>query len=306
MSPMIGVVDPRGKEALPDLNPLPEWLTKEQLLAELSSNLLGESNWTYEMAKAAFDNVQDRGDMISTTAITGGCPRSEVLKRKEDYVGDLNDLWSALRGTLMHRTLEVANPPGHIAEVRFFTTVDGIEISGQPDRLGPNELVDYKVPAEQHTIPQTYLYKSQTEQLMVNAYIVRHAERWEPDTNLPFDPRDSLPDQVGIVFIGPKKPKVIVYKESVPIVGANGKPRNVRVPTVWGDEQVLSVIRPRMHLLKNALDSYPDWPEPYTDHDTGDVYTAEAVWGGDQTWACPGWPICKFSTCLAKRKIFTW
>lgn len=304
--PMVGVIDPRGTEALPDPHQLTAWLTRKQLMDQLASDVLGESHWTYEMAHAAFENVQERGDMISTTALTGGCPRSEVLKRREDYVGDLNELWAALRGTLMHRTLELSTRKGAIAEVRFFTKVDGIEISGQPDMLTSEELIDYKVPADQKSIPMSYLYKSQTEQLMINAFIARHATRWEPDEDLPFDPREELPSSVGIVFIGPSKPKVMVYKESIEVVTPKGGKRKVRVPTIWGDKQVLSVVRPRMHILQNALKSYPEWPEPYYDPDTDTTWTAEDLWDGDQTWRCPGWPACKFATCLAKRERYTW
>lgn len=300
--PLIGVVDPRGKESLPDPDIKVPWYTREELLRALSQDALGESHWTYEMAAAAFDNVQDRGEMLSTTAIIGSCPRSEVLKRREEYIGDLNELWSALRGTLMHRTLELYTPPQSIAEVRFFCTIDGQEISGQPDLLTQRSLIDYKVPADQSSIPMTYLYKSQTEQLMLNAFICRHAERWEPEGDLPFDPRGQKLDSVGIVFIGPKRPKVIVYKRSEDFTGPSGKKRKIRVPYVWDDKEVLDVLRPRMHMLRNALASYPDWPEPWTDPETWQEYSAEYLWGGEPGWDCPGWPHCKFSTCLAKRR----
>lgn len=302
--PLVGVIDPTGKEALPHPGNLPNWMTQEQLLQMLASNELGESHWTYEMAAAAIQNVQDRGDIISTTALTTSCIRGEVLKRKEDYIGDLNDLWTALRGTLIHRTLEIASPPGSISEVRFFTEVDGIEISGQPDMMTEKYLVDYKVPADQNTIPMSYLYSNQTEQLMINAFIARNATRWDPE-DLPFDPRDYPVESVGIVFIGPKRPKVMVHKASVEVIGKNGKPKRVRLPVVWSDEEVLHTIRPRMHLLKNALDSYPDWPKPYVEPG-GVTWTVNDLWGGDETWDCPGWPFCKFATCLAKRKVYKW
>lgn len=304
--PLIGVIDPYGNEAIPHVGNLPNWLPVDELLNKLAGNDLGESHWTYEMAAAAISNVQDRGDMISTTALSG-CARAEVLKRKEPYVQDLNELWAALRGTMIHGVLEQFALPNAIAEVRFFTTVDGIELSGQPDLLSERYLLDYKVPADQNSIPMNYLYNNQTQQLMVNAFITRHAERWDAD-DLPFDPRVELPESVGIVFIGPKRPKVMLYKKSVEVIGANGKPKKVRQPYIWNDEEVLEAIRPKLHLLKNALDSYPEWPEPWTDPDTGDVHHAEDEWGGDATWECPGYPICVFNTCLAKRKkgLYAW
>jgi len=310
--PLVGLIDPRGSDALPHPGTLPPWVTTEQLLRVLERSELGDSHWTYEMAAAAIANVQDRGDMISTTAITTSCMRGEVLKRKEDYVGDLDELHAALRGTLIHRSLELSANPNSIAEVRFFTTVDGIEISGAPDLLTPKSLIDYKVPADQNSVPFTYLYTNQTEQLMINAFICRNAEKWEDaDGNaakLPFDPRQVLPESVGIVFIGPKRPKVMVSKKSTDVIGANGKPKKARIPYIWSDEEVLKAIRPRLHLLKNALESYPEWPESWTDPDTGETYQAEDIWGGDQTWNCPGYPACKYTTCLAKRSpgMYAW
>lgn len=306
---VIGWVDPRGDTPLPEVSGLPRWYTAQDLLNALASNTLGESHWTYEMAAAVMQGVQERGDMISTTAITGMCPRAEIIKRREDYVGDLNELYSALRGTLMHRTLELASPPGGaIAEVRFFTTVDGIEISGAPDMFTPTYLVDYKVPADQGKIPMQYLYTSQVEQLMLNAFIVRNAERWDPaDAPLAFDPREAKIETVGIVFIGPQRPKVMVFKKSVPVTTLAGKSKNVRLPYVWTDEEVLQAVRPRLHLLKNALESYPEWPEQYEDPESGVRWRAEEIWGGVAgSWRCPGWPSCKFATCLAKREVYVW
>lgn len=305
--PIVGYVDPSGKDPLPDPRLTPPWLTEEELYQKLASDVPGESQWTLEMARAAISVLQDRGDMISTTALVTGCPRSEIIARKEEYVADLNDLWAAFRGTLAHRSLELAADAGNIAEVRFFTTVDGIEISGQPDLLTPTALLDYKVPAKQTSVPMSYMYHSQAEQLMVNAFICRNATRWDPeDVQLPFDPREVKPDVVEIVYIGPEKPKIIVYKESETVTTASGGTKRVRLPVIWDDAQVLEMLRPRLHLFKNALDSYPDWPEPWLDPATEREWTAEEVWGGEPTWECPGWPECKFVTCLAKRKKLVW
>jgi hypothetical protein len=288
---------------MPRIEGLPPWLTTDQVLSRLADDELGDSHWTYELAAAAFANVQDRGDMISTTAMLG-CVRSEIVGRKEPYIGDLGEMWAALRGTLMHRTLELSTPESRIAEVRFSTTVDGIEVTCAPDHLTQTALLDYKVPADQNSVPMTYLYGNQVEQLMLNAFICRNAESW--DREIPFDTREHPVEKVGIVFIGPKRPKVILYKKSETVTRKNGTKGSARFPYVWNDKETLELFRPRLHLFSNGLQSYPDWPQPWTDPDTGHVWTAEEVWGGDEGWECPGWPVCKFTTCLARRKALTW
>ncbi len=302
--PMVGIVDPSRKEAMPHVEELPAWVTPERALDILANQELGDSQWTLELAHAALAGVQDRGDMISTTAMLG-CVRSEIMGRREDYVGDLNELWASLRGTLMHRTLELSTPEGRISEVRFTTEIDGIEVSCAPDHLTETALLDYKVPTDQNSIPMSYLYGNQVEQLMMNAYVARNAVSWDAEW-LPFDPRENPVNKVGIVFIGPKRPKVMLYKRGETVTRKNGTKGTARFPYVWTDSETLEVFRPRIHLFANALESYPDWPEPWTDANTGEVWTAEKVWGGAEGWECPGWPVCKFGTCLAKRKVLTW
>lgn len=305
--PLVGVVKPNAREAIPHAGTKPEWVTPEALLEELAEANLLDSHWTFEMANAALSQVQSRGDMISTTALVTSCFRNEVIKRREDYVEDLNELYSRLRGTAGHGMLEFAQSSRAIAEVRFFTTIDGEEISGQPDLLTAEHLLDYKFPTDQNSIPMQNLFHNQTEQLMINAFICRHAERWDPeDAELAFDPRDELPEMVGIVFVGPKRPKVMVYKRQAEgIRGVNGKvmKRQPRLPYVWNDAEVLDTIRPRLHLLRRALESYPEWPEPWTNPDNNHTYDTDEVWGGESgDWTCPGPPVCYFQTCLAKRK----
>ena len=61
-------------------------------------------------------------------------------------------------------------------------------------------------------------------------------------------------------------------------------------------------MRARLHLMHNALASYPDWPEPWTDPDTDREYTFEYVFGGEPGWLCPGPPICKLPSCTARTR----
>jgi len=322
--PLVGLVDPSHYErAHAKAGRLPNWLTLEEALLYSQAPNPRWSPWTFEMIQAALGEHQERGKRLSTTSLTSACPRSAVLERSVDYIGDLDSMYAALRGTLVHRTLESYTRMGAIPETRFYTTIDGIEISGSPDLLTEDTVFDYKVPTDQSGVPSFgYPFRSQTEQLMMNAFICRHAERWDlPEylDSLPFDPREHPVTHAVIVYIGPKLPKIIEYEVSQEFVTPAGITKKAKRPYVWSDAEVLGGrddedrklggMRARLHLMKLALDSYPDWPEPWEDVDTGQVYHAEAVWGGmNKTWDCPGPPVCRLPDCLARRRpgMYTW
>jgi hypothetical protein len=322
--PMVGIIDPSHYEkAQARDGRLPSWLTLEEAAFASSASNPKWSPWTFEMIQAVLGEHQERGKRISTTTLTSACPRSAVLERCEDYIGNLDTLYSALRGTLVHRTLESYARLGAIPEGRFYATIDGIQISGSPDLVTTDTVFDYKVPSDQAGVPSFgYPFRSQTEQLMLNAYILRHAEKWDlPDylPALPFDPREEVASHVVIVYIGPKAPKIIEYQVSQEFVTPTGVTRKSKRPYVWNDEEVLAGyddgakkyggMRARLHIMHNALNSYPEWPDPWTDHDTGITYTAEQVWGGtNATWDCPGPPVCNLPGCLARRKpgMYVW
>jgi hypothetical protein len=199
---------------------------------------------------------------------------------------------------MMHQMLEKYARLGSIAEARFYTTIDGIEISGSPDLLTETTVYDYKTTENP---PQfQYPWRSHTEQLMYNAYIARHAEKWDlPDSlpQLPFDPRETPATSVCAVYISPKGPKCIVYETKQTYVTPKGVEREGKRPYVWSDEEVLADIRPKLHLMQEALEIFPRFPDG-----------AEEVWGGQPGWKCPGPPICNFPKCLAKRdpSMYAW
>lgn len=317
---LVGIIDPSHWErAHAEAGRLPGWLTMEEALLLSSAPNPKWSPWTFELIQAALGEHQERGKRLSTTAFTAPCPRAEVLKRSVDYIGDLDDMYAALRGTMVHRTLERYARLGAIAEGRFYTTIDGIEVSGSPDLVTTDTVYDYKVPAEASGVPSFgYPFRHQTEQLMMNAYILRHAEKWDYPTALPFDPREDTAEHAVIVYLGPKMPKVIEYQLSQDFVTPAGITKKAKRPYIWSDAEVLGGhddqakakggMRAQIHLMYNALESYPDWPEPWEDYDTGKVYTAEGVWGGKPGWKCPGPPICRIPTCLARREpdMYVW
>ena len=127
--------------------------------------------------------------------------------------------------------------------------------------------------------------------------VCRHAERWEHSEPLPFDPGLSPAYQAVVVYLGPKGPKPIVVEKSFEFETPGGKFIKRKRPYVWDDEEALEFIRPRLHLMEEALRIYPEWPEG-----------AEEVWGGNPGWACPGPPLCALPNCLAKRdpSLLTW
>jgi hypothetical protein len=248
-----------------------------------------------------FSEFQERGDLISVSALVSHCPRAEIIKRRADNVSDLEDLYIPFRGTMVHRTLELYAHPETIAEHRFYTELDGIEFSCSPDTLTKTILSDYKV--TENPPRYNYPYSNHTEQVQFNAYVCRNATKFaEPgrDTKLtigldmlPFDPREHPVEKVQLVYLSPKFVKTLTVEREETIVKelkAGPVLRKAKVPYVWSNEEVEKVLRPRLELFKQALEDYPAWPAG-----------AERVWGGEKGWECPGYPLCRLPNCLAKR-----
>lgn len=293
---LVGVVDPSHttrKSDKPGI--LPPWLTIDELWLTSQTDDTKWSPWTYEMIQAALGEWQERGDRISTTLLVAGCPRGAVLERKVDWVGRLDDMYASLRGTLLHTMLEQYARTGGIAEARFFTTVDDIEFSCSPDLLTEATVYDYKMTENPPTFG--YPYRHHTEQLMVNGYVARHAERWEHTEDLPFDPREFPAHQAVVVYLGPKGPKPILVERNEEHVTPGGKVIKKKRPYMWSDSESVDFIRPRLRMMQQALSIFPRWPEG-----------AEDLWGGEPGYDCPGPPLCYLPNCLAKRhpELYTW
>lgn len=303
MPGLVGIVDPSHNERkLDEPGRLPRWIPREELVAQFSEASPKYSPWTYELVHAALAQWQDR-DYISTTMLVGGCARSKVLERKEEFILDLDSMWPAFKGTQIHRTLEFSNRPGSVAEGRFFATfyIGGygdVEVSCSPDLItqNPAAVVDYKAPTEDRSIPSYgYPWASQVDQLQFNRYIVNHATRWElrEGDELAFDPRELVFQHLYIVYIGQRGPKVIECQKSVQVpMKTKAGTKNWKVPDIWADDAVEDELVPRLRGMLRALESYPDWP---------DGLEEEPGFEGPPGWACPGRPWCKLPDCLAKR-----
>jgi hypothetical protein len=279
---------------------LPAWVTPEESLERVRDNIKW-APWTFELLHAIYAERQER-DYISSSMLTGGCARANVIKRKADYVESIESMYVPFRGTMVHRTMEYHADLTSIAEARFHTTIDGLAISCSPDLLSATTLTDYKLTESPPLY--SYPYVHHKEQVELNAFICRHAERWDlpkgRDT-MPFDPRETPVKHVVLVYMGPKYVKVMEVERKEEVFTKDGKFAKVQVPFVWPDKLVLKEFRPRLHTMALAIESYPDWPAPWVDVDTKKSYTFEQVWGGEPGWTCPGPPLCNLPNCLARR-----
>jgi hypothetical protein len=308
--PMIGLVDPSHYERRHHkAGRLPQWMTLDEVRAAASEPNPKWSPWPVEMVEAAIGEHQERGDRLSSSALTAPCPRGEVIKRKMDYIGTLDGMYLPVRGTMVHKMLEHYARPGSMAEYRFYTTVDDIEVSCSPDLLTEEAVYDWKVTDNPPGFG--YPYRHHTEQVQFNAFIARHMEHWDPPSSFPggllFDPREHPVKHAVVVYLGPKGPKVIETERKQEFITPTGAKREGNRPYVWTDDEVLAEMRPRLHMLHEGLKSFPEWPEPMYTPD-GEKYRAEEVWGGEPDWACPGPPLCHLPDCLAKRwpNYLTW
>ena len=297
--PLVGIIDPSHDERKNDEpGRLPNWYTIDEMLSLGMEADPKWSPWTYELIHAALDEWQER-DWISTTLLVGGCARSKVLERKEDFILSLEDLWPALQGTLVHRTLESTARPGSVAEGRFYTTIQvpkvgGVEVSCSPDLVTAHgHLVDYKRPTDDRNIPMYgYPWKSHVYQLQLNRYIVNHAERWDTAEELPWNPRTLHITHLYVVYLGSRAPKIIEVQKSVEVPLKNGSTGVRKVPDIWDDTYVEDILIPRLTGMVKALKAYPEWPEGLEEY---------PGFEGPPGWRCPGKPWCKLPDCLAKR-----
>ena len=298
---IVGYISPTHRERLRNVGgqtgELPEWVPVDKLLEIAYDADPHWSPWSYELISAAAGEVEDRGTNISSTALTSPCPRSLVLERMEDYVEDMDRLWRAFRGTMVHYVLEAAARPNSIAEVRFFAPVGEDVISCKPDLVTEDgQLWDYKNTAK---VPRwNNPYPGNVEQLQFNRWIVNNAAKWEKNGepyDLTLDVRNLKFNHLAIMYLDLDGPKPLEYMESIMVPttskAAKSKVKPMRLPGVWSDDRVMDILVPRFKALRAAFEMYPKFPN-----------ICEKVWGGPPTWECPGYPHCPLKGgCLASR-----
>lgn len=292
---LVGLVDPRHRERRADMpGRLPRWIPRDQLLAESVTWGPRESPWPYELLNAVLLETQDRTH-FSTTLFTSPCKRGSVIERKADFIGWMDDMYSAIRGTLIHRTLEMAARPGSVAEVKFYSEVNDVEVSCTPDLLTDDSVFDWKTTKKLPTYD--YPWGNHVKQLNYNRFLVNNATRWEKDGQpyeLHINPWEWNFEHLIAVYLGPEGVKVLEATESqqVPNVGDPTKTHAKRVPSVWPDEVVYTKLSTDLEAMQAALRSFPDWPAGLEEYEG---------WDGPPSFKCPGIPLCHLPNCLAKR-----
>lgn len=221
--------------------------------------------------------------------------RGNIIERKADYIDSLDQRYASIKGTLIHRTMEIAARPGSIAEWRFWMDVDGLEFSCSPDVIVPSIglLSDWKTTENPPNFG--YAYRHHKEQVNLNRYVVNHAARWRGpngEDDIPADPRHIDFTHLSVVYLGPKEPKTILIEKSIDHVTPNGRSIKKKVPDVWTDDAVRKFLYPRLEGVEMALANYPDWPEGLEEY---------PGFEGPASWQCPGPPLCYLPNCMAKR-----
>ena len=100
----------------------------------------------YPVVKGMLDLIrQDRGTDIHVTEITS-CPRKVYYSKHIKEYPQMSRHYWMYRGSLVHILLESVIEPGSIIERNFSRTVDGVTITGTPDKIHPGrkELADWK------------------------------------------------------------------------------------------------------------------------------------------------------------------
>lgn len=295
--PLIGLVDPTHNErSKSGSGRYPAWLTLQEVLDQSAVAAPKWSPWNNELIQAVVGGHQERGARLSVTALTGGCMRGNIIERKEDYIGSLDSMYAAFRGTMVHMVLESFARPGSLAEWRFYTEVDGQEISGSPDLITYDTVWDWKT--TENPPAYSYMWDDHKLQLNFNRFCFNNATKWDaPDGqdpgNIPLDPHNTRIGHLAIVYLGPKGPKVIETETSIQVPNRTRPGMHKKnIPEVWSDEQVLAELRPRMQAWESAWNTYPNWPVGLEDY---------PGWAGPPDWKCPGVPLCYLPGCMAKR-----
>lgn len=294
--PLIGLQDPTHKERASDApGRYPRWFDVDEVLRQAESANPKWSPWPYELIASTVANHQERGSRLSVTTICGGCMRGTLIERKCDYIGSLDQNYASLRGSMIHKTLEQGQRANSIAEWRFYTTVNGQEISGSPDLITFDTIWDYKT--TENPPAYDYMYNSHKLQLNFNRFCFNNATKWEdPDgvfdrSDIPLDPFQTRINHLAIVYLGPKGPKVIETTKSI-TVNTGSTTRRVRVPEVWTDQEVMNELQPRMEAWELAWNSFPTWPTGLENY---------PGWEGPPEFRCSGAPVCNLPNCVAKR-----
>lgn len=238
-------------------------------------------SFTYELLKAMFDNVQDRGRRVSTTTLSTACMRSEWYQRLGEYTEQPKKLYASFRGTMFHGQLEGNAHPDSVAEPRYHIDLTDYGLgpfSGSPDLVDVKKglIYDYKFVKE--TPKYAYPYAKHVEQAQINRWLVDNAEWVEcrdeygamqqyrlerPENRARFVPMDW--QGLYVVYMDDKGARPLLVTKSERVLGKNGREKSVRVADIWSDERVFDLIRTRFDEVQQAFtsDTPPDLTEEF-------------------------------------------
>lgn len=115
------------------------------------------------------------------------CPRRSFLYAFKDLIVPVEDLYFAMRGSLAHLILEHYKVEDNcITETRFYKEIDGVKISGKPDKidLKTKTLFDYKTISGKMTDDYSLRWGNarKKDQIQVNIYYWLVKEKFDIDT----------------------------------------------------------------------------------------------------------------------------
>jgi len=235
--------------------------SKEALLDHLSNRGTG-CDMTYELASSILEQIQDRGDRISTTTLTSKCLRSTSLQRHFPFTESLAGRWASFRGTMYHGQLEYHSHPRSIAEARYHMELDGLgPFSGSPDLVDVPQGVLYDYKTNKENPRYAYPWADHVEQVNVNRWLVDNATsvEWQGETyelSVADNKVKFVPDSwhsLVLVYIDDRGAKPLACTRSEKVKCQNGNYRNARVPDIWTDDKVEELVRRKYALAKEAL-----------------------------------------------------
>lgn len=159
-------------------------------------------SFTYEILQAMTRNPEERANAgVSVTTVVS-CVRKGYYGVTQLFYQYPHLLWPAQRGTLFHTLVENNKEPGAIYEHRFGREVSGIMLTGQIDKLVPQErlIVDYKT--KQYlpkTVPDDYVWQANAYGYLVQNGVVISTN--ESSDLKPGDLVNYEIDRFGIVFM---------------------------------------------------------------------------------------------------------
>jgi hypothetical protein len=246
-----------------DYNQKPQVSTVEELLA-----LARQNPWfpmPYPMLRSMLE-VEARPEGISVTnLLLNDCLRCSILEDNVSYTQDLAGLWRAWKGSMYHMVMANYGDEEAIRETRFWAKVPGMDASihGKPDLILPKHgtLIDLKT--TRHVPMWDKVWDDHNQQLQMYRWLVNHAADAEDEAL-----RKLKFKSLGIWYVDDEHIKPLEVRKSFEVAtkkDAKYPLKKVKLPEIWSDEAVETMISSRYKKVKNAYEYYDETGElpPY-------------------------------------------